>query len=240
MSKVSQQLSITRTYQKPVREKKHLGSVPSDHYEGRQFIPQHGLGSVKHFEGNEAGPRKIERHVPVYNADGSPKMETVTETLCEKTYEPKGRATGCGLLGGATAGAVAGTMAAGPIGTVLGALVGAVAGGAIGFHSAKDDQLSEQWVERKIDHPTMNGYNEYTVPVPEFHRYHDENGEKKTDVSLRGYYHHYGPALEHKTVGTYEEPEIAHSRPSPVKAGLLTVGAGLAVGLLAALIGKKD
>ncbi|MBX3171534.1 MAG: hypothetical protein KF760_29265 [Candidatus Eremiobacteraeota bacterium] len=240
MSKVSQQLSLTRTYQKPVRQKKHLGSVPGDYYEGRHLIPQHGLGSLKHYPGNEAGPRKIERYVPVYNADGTPKMEIVTETLCAKTYQPKGRGAGCGLLGGATAGAVAGTLAAGPIGTVLGTLVGAAAGGAIGFHSAKNDQLSERWVERPIDHPGMNGYNEYTVPVPEFHRHQDENGQKKTDVSLKGYYHHFGPVLEHKTVGTYQEPEIAHSRPGPLKAGLLTVGAGLAVGLLAVLFGRED
>ena len=240
MTKVSQQLSITRTYKKPVREEKRLGSVPGDYYEGRHLIPQHGLGSVKHYDGNEGGPREIKRQIPVYNADGTPTMETVTETLCEKTYDSKGRGTGCGLLGGATAGAVAGTLAAGPVGTVLGTLIGAAAGGAIGFHSAKDDQLSERWVKRDIDHPTMNGYNQYTVPVPEFHRHEGQDGKKETDVSLRGYYHHFGPALEHKTVGTYEEPEIAHSRPSAVKAGLLTVGAGLAVGLLAALLGKKD
>lgn len=240
MAKISQQLSITRTYQKPVREEKRLGSVPSDYYEGRHFLPQHGLGSVEHFESNEGGPREIVRQLPVYNADGTPRMETVTETLTEKSYDPAGRGAGCGLLGGATAGALAGTLAAGPVGTVIGALAGAVAGGAIGFHSAKGDELSERWVERKIDHPTMKGYREYTVPVPEFHRHEGRDGKKETDVSLRGYYHHFGPALEHKTVGTYEEPEIAHSRPSAVKAGLLTVGAGLAVGLLAALVGGKD
>lgn len=232
MSKVSSQLSITRTYDKPVREKKHLGSVPSDYYEGCHFIPQHGLGSVKHFEGNESGPRQIVRHVPVYNADGTPKMETVTETITEKTYDSKVRGTVQGVIGAATAGAVAGTLAAGPIGTVVGTLIGAAAGGVIGFRSAKDDQLKERTVTRDIIHPSMNGYNEYTIPVPEFH--------KDEEVDLKGYYHHFGPALENKKVGTYQQPEIAHSRPSAVKAGLLTVGAGLAVGILAALFAKKD
>jgi len=236
MSKVSSQLSITRTYEKPVREKKHLGSVPSDYYEGAHFIPQHGLGSVKHFEGNEAGPREIVRHVPVYNADGTPKMETVTETLTEKSYDSKARGAVQGVLGAATAGAVAGTLAAGPVGTVIGTLLGAAAGGAIGFHSAKNDQLQERSVTQDIVHPSMNGYNEYTLPVPEFHK----NEDDQTEVDLKGYYHHFGPALENKKVGSYEQPEIAHSRPSALKAGLLTVGAGLAVGILAALFGKKD
>lgn len=240
MSKVTEQLSITRTYKKPVREKKHLGSVPRDYYESAHLIPQHGLGSVKHFDGNEAGPRKIERQVPVYNADGSPKMEEVTETITAKTYNSKGRGTGCGLLGGATAGALAGTLAAGPVGTVVGALVGAAAGTAIGVHSAKGDKLEERWVSKDINHPSMDGYNEYTLPVPEFHRREDKNGEKHTDVSLKGYYHHYGPEIENKKVGSYDQPEIAHSRPGAVKAGLLTVGAGLAIGIIAALFGKKD
>ena len=154
-----------------------------------------------------------ERQVPVYNADGSPKMEEVTETITAKTYNSKGRGTGCGLLGGATAGALAGTLAAGPVGTVVGALVGAAAGTAIGVHSAKGDKLEERWVSKDINHPSMDGYNEYTLPVPEFHRREDKNGEKHTDVSLKGYYHHYGPEIENKKVGSYDQPEIAHSRP---------------------------
>ncbi|MFN8609462.1 MAG: hypothetical protein U0931_18130 [Vulcanimicrobiota bacterium] len=240
MSKVSEQLSITRTFKRPVRERKHLGSVPNDYYEPRHLLPQHGLGSVHHFEANEAGPRKIERSIPVYNADGSPKLEEVTQNLSARAYSSGRRGTGCGLLGGATAGALAGTLAAGPVGTVVGALVGAAAGTAIGVHTARGDRLEERWVSRDINHPEMHGYDEYTLPVPEFHRYEDGQGQEHTEVGLKGYYHHYGPTIHNRKVGSYEQPEIAHSRPGAVKAGLLTVGAGLAVGLLAALVGKKD
>ena len=178
--------------------------------------------------------------MPVYNADGSPKMEEVTETITAKTYNSKGRGTGCGLLGGATAGALAGTLAAGPVGTVVGALVGAAAGTAIGVHSAKGDKLEERWVSKDINHPSMDGYNEYTLPVPEFHRREDKNGEKHTDVSLKGYYITTAPRLKTKKSAAMINPKSPILDRAAVKAGLLTVGAGLAIGILAALIGKKD
>lgn len=234
------QLTITRTYDRPVTREQKLGSVPSDYYEPRQALPQHGLGSIQHFPENEAGPRDIKRPVPEYNADGTPRMETVTETLSDESYDSRKRAAGCGALGAAAAGAVAGTLAAGPIGTVVGALAGAAAGGVIGFRSADGDQVSERWVEKDITHPSMHGYNEYTLPVPEFERVEDpETGETQTEVDLRGYYHHYGPCIEETKVGSYQQPEIEHSKSGALKAGVLTVGAGLAVGLLAALFGRE-
>lgn len=238
----TQKLSITRTYDRPVTKEQRLGAVPQDYYEDRGLLPQHGLGKVESFDSNEGGPVEVIRSVPVYNADGTPKMESVTETLEAESYDAQKRSAWLGALGAAASGAVAGTLAGGPIGTVIGALAGAAAGATIGRRTAEGDQLQECWETRDITHPTMNGYKEYTLPVPEFERVEDaETGEKHTNVDIQGYYHHHHANIEETKVGSFSEPEIKHSKKvGALAAGALTLGAGVALGVLAALIGRDD
>lgn len=228
--------TITRTYDRPVTERKRLGSVPRDYVEPRDLVPQHGLGKIKHFDTNEGGPVGVQRRVPVYNADGTPRLETVTETLTEKPYDAGQRSTGYATLGGLTAGATAGSVC-GPAGTVLGAAAGALAGAVLGRKSAEHDEVREVWHERAIEHPRMEGYTKYTVPIPE-----PVENEQKTDWRIGGYYHHHYPEIQKTRVGSYREPELEHTRKTGTAVGAaLAVGAGLAVGLIAALLGSgKD
>lgn len=237
--------SITRTYDRPVTTRERMGSVPKNYAEGRGgFLPQHGLGSVKHFDENEAGPVEVYRDVPVYNDDGTPKMHTVTETITEKPYDPKKRSVGYAVLSGLTAGAVAGSFC-GPIGTLVGAVGGAVTGGIIGYRTAENDEVSETWNDKDINHPKMEGYTEYTIPIPEprtkFVEGDDGRYEKKTTWRVGGYYHHHAPDIKNERVGEFREPELEHSKTNNRVGSALAVGAGLAVGLAVIFFGgKKD
>ncbi len=236
--------TITRTYDRPVTSRERMGSVPRDYAEGRGLLPQHGLGTVKHFEENEAGPVEVFREVPVYDQQGKPQMQTVTETLTEKTYDPRKRSIGYGLVSGLTAGAIAGSFC-GPVGTVLGAVGGALAGVVIGYKSAENDEVSEVWNDKDITHPTMEGYTEYTVPIPEPRTKYvkDEDGkyEKKTTWRVGGYYHHHAPDIKEEKVGEFREPELEHSKTNNKVGTALAVGAGLAIGLAVIFFGgRKD
>ncbi|GMU56349.1 MAG: hypothetical protein AMXMBFR33_54950 [Candidatus Xenobia bacterium] len=236
--------TVTRTYDRPVTTRQRLGSVPRDYVEGRGLLPQHGLGSVKKHDTNEGGPVEVYRDVPVYDEQGAPRLETVTETLSEKPYDPKKRSVGYAILGGLTAGAAAGSFC-GPVGTVLGAVAGAVTGGVLGFRSAENDQVEEVWHDRPINHPRMEGSTEYTVPIPEprerYVKQADGRYERKTSWRIGGYYHHHRPDIKQEKVGEYREPELEHTRKTDTTTGAaLAVGAGLAIGLAVAFFGSKD
>ncbi|MEW6283302.1 MAG: hypothetical protein AB1758_32135, partial [Candidatus Eremiobacterota bacterium] len=239
----TQKTTITRTYDRPVSHEERLGGVPDDYYEPRGFFPQHGVGWVEHFDENEAGPRDVKRPVPEYNPDGSPKMETVTVTLEEETYDQKKRTVGFGLLGALVAGAAA-SLVLGPGGILVAALVGGAAGGSVGYQTARGDTVEEVWNEKDIVHPRMEGYTKVTVPVPEFREkvvVHDDGSvERKTKVRIQGYVHHHSPTIEEEKKGSYTEPDLEHTNEvSAGKGAAIVIGAGLAIGLLAALLGRK-
>lgn len=234
--------TITRTYDRPVTNRERLGSVPKDYAEGRGLLPQHGLGTIKHFDETEAGPVEVYRNVPTYNEDGTPRMETVTETITEKPYDPKKRSIMYAILGGLAAGAVTGSCC-GPVGTVIGAMGGAVTGGIVGYRSAEDDQVQEVWNDRDINHPTMEGYTEYTVPIPEprsrYVKQDDGRYEKKTSWRVGGYFHHHSPDIKEEKVGEYREPDLEHTKTDNRTGTAVAVGAGLLIGLAVVLLGGK-
>ncbi|MGE0492386.1 MAG: hypothetical protein AB7S38_24445 [Vulcanimicrobiota bacterium] len=232
--------TITRNFDRPVTTRKRLGGVPRDRYESTWW-PKHGLGKVERRAGAEGGPVDVYRDVPEYDEHGQPQLENVTETITEEPYQPGRRGVACSLLGAVTAGLGAATLlAAGPLGIVVAAGLGAYAGQKVGEHTAKDDQVDEVWVDRKIVHPHMEGHTEYTIPVPEFRRRYDRDGERHTDVSIRGYYHHHSPDIREEEVGEFTEPTLQHSRKvTPGAAALLTAGAGLALGVAVAALDRS-
>ncbi len=236
--------TITRSYERPVTQRKRLGGVPNDRLEITQQA-RHGLGKIEYHPGSEGGPKDVYREVPQYHDNGHPRMEKVTETLTKEPYEAKRRGLGCGLLG-ALAGALgaASILAAGPLGIAVAASLGAVAGSAVGSKSAENDEVREVWNDRPIIHPHMKGHTAYTVPIPAFEKVctksDDGEPECKTEVKLAGYVHHHRPDIREETVGTFQEPSLEHSRRmNPVLAGTVAAGAGLAIGLVAAAVEKS-
>lgn len=220
-------VSITRTYERPVTNRQRLGSVPGDFYEKTGW-PKHGLGSIQHSDRVEAGPRDVVRSVPEYNADGSPKLETVTETLTAKTYSPRKRAVTCGALA-ATAAVLA--TPTGPVGMALAGLAGAAVGAVLGHKTAENDEVREVWTKPAILHPEMEGHYHVTVPVPQ------KNDDD--EYSIRGYVHHFQPDIEHTQVGSYDRPTLQHKRKiGGALAAAAAAGAGIAIGLVAAALGR--
>lgn len=98
----------TRNWMVPVTQSQHLGDIPRDWYEWNWSgwgWPSNGRNDWSH--GSEA----VYRQVPLYNADGSVRMEETSETFTTNRYGP---------------------IAGGIIGGVVGAGVGLAAGVAVG------------------------------------------------------------------------------------------------------------
>lgn len=253
-----EELTITRTWDKPVLEKTKLGSIPSDYYEHAFGWPTPGYGwyhsserSYSCFDDScENGPVSVYRDVPVYDQNQQPRKEAYTQTLTEKTYDQKktfltGAGLGLALGAGAAVGALAifggASTAAMVAGGVAGAVLGGAAGGAIGFKAVDNDKLEEVWYQDDISHPTMTGYTERITPdVWTEQRCHTETGSDgkshqvcETWSTLRGYNHDYYPNVSWRDVGDYTYPTIQHSaRLSPTMSGVWAGVAGVGVGSL--------
>lgn len=242
-------VSITRTFDVPVLNSEHLGNMPSDKYEPNWFgfgttwtrTESHGCYGGK----CTAGPESVYRKVPQYDANGSPLMQTVTETLTEESYNAKTRSlvmagigAAMGIAGSALGGAMMGTSPWAPVALGVSAALGAAGGYALGHKTAAGDKVKEVWETRSIDHPTMTGYTEtirpetYEEEVNCRQETRDDGTTKRvcdTETKVRGYWHTYEPDISWRQVGSYERPTLQHTNAvGPVGAGAITVaGAGL-------------
>lgn len=242
------EVSITRTFDVPVTDNTMLGRMPSDEYESNWG----GWGSTwtrtrtfDCYNGQcNAGPQTVYRDVPRYNADGSPMMKSVTETLTEKSYSQKNRSlimagvgAGLGMVGTMIGGAIAGGSALQPLALGLSAAVGAAGGFAFGYKSAAGDEVKEVWESKDISHPTMTGYTETIRPdtyqeVRDCRRDKDGNEHCEYDTKVRGYWHEYSPDISWRKVGSYTRPTLQHTNTfGPVGAGLLTGAVAGAAGV---------
>jgi hypothetical protein len=241
----TEKTTITRTFDVPVTQSEHLGNMPSDTYEHNWYghgttwtrTESHGCYGGK----CTAGPVSVHRDVPEYNADGTPKMRSVTETLSEESYNQKNRAltmTGIGAAVGAAGSALGGALFAGtpwsPLAMGVAAVVGAAGGFAVGHMTAAGDTVKEVWKTHSISHPTMTGYTETIRPdtyTEETNCRTDDKGKRTcdTDTKVRGYWHEYSPDIAWRQVGTYTRPALEHTaKVGPLGAGAITVaGAGL-------------
>lgn len=239
------QTTITRTFDVPVTRDEHLGNMPSDEYKNNWWgggytytrTESHGCYGGK----CTAGPVGVYRAVPEYNADGSPKLQSVTETITEETYNQKTRAltlagvgAALGVAGSAIGSAIVGAPALHPVGMAISAVLGAAGGFAVGHKTAAGDTVKEVWETHAISHPTMTGYTETIRPdtyTEETNCRIDDEGNQEcdTETKVRGYWHDYSPDISWRQVGTYDRPTLQHTNAvGPIGAGAMTVaGAGL-------------
>lgn len=242
-------VTITRTFDVPVLNSEHMGNMPSDTYEHNWF----GFGTTwtrtesHHCYGGKctAGPVGVYRDVPEYNADGSPRMRSTTETLTEEVYDPKSRSlvmagigAAMGIAGSALGGALMGSSPWAPVALGVSAALGAAGGYALGHKTATGDSVKEVWETRSINHPTMTGYTETIRPdtyeeETNCRQEEDANGNTKrvcdTETKVRGYWHSFEPDIFWRQVGSYDRPTLQHTNAiGPVGAGAMTAaGAGL-------------
>lgn len=240
--------TITRTFDVPVTREEHMGNMPSDKYEHNWF----GFGTTwtrtEHhscYGGKcNVGPVSVYRSVPEYNQDGSPKMQTVTETLTAETYNQKTRAltlagvgAALGVAGSAIGSAIIGAPAVAPLAMGVSAVLGAAGGFALGHKTAAGDKIKEVWETHAISHPKMTGFTETIRPdtyIEETNCRTDDNGNRQCDqtTKVRGYWHDYSPDISWRQVGTYDRPTLQHTNAiGPIGAGAITVGGAAVIGI---------
>ncbi len=176
-----QQVAIQREWDKPVTQNERVGGIPQDYYEHAFAPPMPGYGYWPTREYSQSanggstdmGPVGVNREVPVYEADGKPKMEHVSQTLTEKTHNQKtttlvgggvGAVLGAGLAVGVLAAMGGLGGAAGVVGGLMGGVAGAAAGAAAGYKAVAGDKIEEVWMKEQILHPHMTGYTERITP----------------------------------------------------------------------------
>lgn len=243
--------TITRTWDVPVLHSQSLGRIPADFYQPalNPWNPWTGGGGIYYPIGVGGtfgyGEVDVVRDVPEYNADGTPRMQSVTKTLTETTYNQKNRTIGFGI-GAAVAGAGAAALVgvaegtgAGPVGMIVGGLLGAAAGAAIGYKSAIGDKVYEQWMTDTISHPTLVGYTQWTTPdyrtEYEHHTVRDAGGHEHDETTQRqellGWWMRYDPEIHWRDVGSYKYPTLQHSgKVGAVGGSFLAIGAGALLG----------
>lgn len=250
-------MEITRSWKEPVYEQKRLGSIPSDQYES-VFMPGPYYGnefsqtSTVSLSGEtpEAGHQDVWRNVPVYDANGQPKMTEVTRTLSETPYDTqKSTMVSAGVggaLGAAAAAGLSAILGGGAGSVVISGLLGGAAGGGAGYFigqkSTQGDTIVEKTVTESIDHPRLTGYEHVIDPDVHYqshthydndHHHHGHNHGTHTDTVkiLRGYQHRYNPIIHNTSVGSYSYPTLEHTaRVGPGLGGVLAGAAGLGLG----------
>jgi len=249
-----QTTTITRTFERPVLHPESLGRIPADYYQPVWGNPWPHFGSSIYYPiggGFGGGQVDVYRDVPEYNADGTAKKRTVTETLTESTYDQKKRTIGFGIaaaVGGAAAAAGVSALkgaGAGPIGMVIGGLLGAAAGATIGFKSAEGDKVYEQWFTEGIHHPSLIGYNQWMTADyrTEYDRvvHHNPDGTTREELVprsvLQGWWVRFDPEIRWRRVGEYDYPTLQHTaKIGPVGGTFMAIGAGLLAGGAAGLV----
>lgn len=245
--------SITRTFELPVTHSEKLGTIPNDHYETVWSNMWNTFGQGWHEDVNYDnngiyGGHDVYGDVPEYDASGKPKMQTVTETLTEKSYNQKAGTIGSAVAGGVTglgASALTGAMRhAGfsPVAAAVATLVGGVAGAAIGYTTAQGDKVVEEQQSHSITHPRLQGYTHNVYPqthTEEYNVHYDQNNNRLSDqrTVIDGYHHTYTANINERSVGSYTRPALEHTKSvSPVGAGALGALAGGVAGVAVQLL----
>ncbi|MBI2266513.1 MAG: hypothetical protein HYU64_15345 [Armatimonadetes bacterium] len=163
-------------------------------------------------------------------------MKEVTETLQEEPFNGGKRAVISGVLA-ALAGAGLGYLTGNIPGMIAGAVLGGGTGAAIGLHTAQGDKVSEVWVTKAIQDPTMVGAEKRVVENG--HWMYDNCGGGHGHVHdshchshymVDGYWVRFSPDIRWKNVGQYQVPTLQHSNMDGVLSGLLSTGAGAGIG----------
>lgn len=103
-------------WKEPVMERKNLGYIPDDYYSPARWWwgDSWGNNHVRYDDqGKVTSGQSVIRDVPVYEADGTPKMKTVEGNISSQRYGVAGAALGLAAIGG-----IAGTAAGIAVGLI--------------------------------------------------------------------------------------------------------------------------
>lgn len=214
-----QPIDVEVTYRRPVLVKTKLGEMPQDYHSYSSHRDQY---FTRCDEGAcDRGGQSVWRQTPLYESDGSPRLETVTERIVAYPANPWVEGAKWGLVGvaaGGLVGAVASLAGGFDLRTAagLGAGVGALAGGGFGAQYALGDQIRLEWQETPILEKTMTGYyhdvdSRYTQRCG-----YDWDGEWRCRDEHDGYDHEFRAQVDNTRVGSYSAPVVVHYRDGEV------------------------
>lgn len=194
----SSEKSKSVRYHKPIIERTKLGTKPRNSFDqqktGDGYVACQGQACT--LEGHN-----VWRDVPLKNADGTPQMIDVDQTVDLTPRSPLKYGAVAGLAGAALGG-LGGWLAAGPAGVApaVAAGVGAAAvggvSGAIAALAVHGDKVKLVWDTHEIIDRRMTGYQEFVGPG-------EKNGE-------RGFFHRFIAEVPEEVIGTYQTPRAVH------------------------------
>lgn len=208
----------TETYEKEALQSRYLGSIPHDHWSPFGFS-----GGYHHCPGGVGHGRGIYRDTPIYEPDGKPRVDVVTEHIKARAYSvPLFGALGA--VGGGGLGYGLGLLLSHftglPPGLTAGVAAGAGAvGGGLGLAGyAAGDRVRLEWREFGIHEKELVGYYETVTPHYEQHCHTttDSEGKSKTECHSvqNGWNHSFSPDVRYWTVGSYVGPQVVHYQES--------------------------
>lgn len=210
-----QKIDVEVTYDRPVLRETKLGSIPYDYHSYSSYRDRY-YTSCEDGACENLG-RSVWRPVPVYNADGTPQLETVTERIQASPASPIKYGLGYGALG-ALGGAVLGGFFSAATGSPLGLAVGlaaaggaAVAGGA-GAYYAYGDRVRLEWQEKPINELELKGYYHEVESRYTYRCHRDWDGRRRCRNEHDGYDHEFRADIERRAVGSYRGPVVVHYR----------------------------
>lgn len=209
-------LDVTVSYEKEHLQSRYLGSIPSDHW---SYSPFGGGYTSCSIHGCNDGSQSIYRNTPVYEPDGEPRVDAVTERIQASPYSVPLFAAGGATLAGA-AGFGLGLLAAhftGLPSTLTAGItagVAALAGGFAAGNYAAGDAVKLEWAQNGINEKKLVGYTEHVSPHYETrcHTTTDSDGKSHTECETvqNGWDHSFSPDVRAWEVGSFVGPKVVH------------------------------
>ena len=209
-------LDVTVSWEKERLQSRRLGSIPHNYHSYSSWSEGYvscGTG------GCNTGGRGIYRDTPIYEPDGKPRVDAVTERIQASPYSVPLFAAGGAAAGGAV-GAGLGMLVSHLTGLSPGITMG-VAAGAVGLAAgigagkyAAGDHVKLEWRENQIHEMRLAGYTEHVSAHYETrcHTERDSDGKetRHCETYQDGWDHSFSPDVRHWEVGSFIGPKVVH------------------------------
>jgi hypothetical protein len=209
-------LDVTVSFETERLQSRYLGSIPHDYH---SYSGWGGGYTSCGTGGCNTGGRGIYRNTPVYEPDGKPRVDAVTQRIQAAPYSVPLFATGGAVAGGAVGAGIGmlvshltGLSPAVTMGVAAGA-VGLAAGIGAGKYAA-GDHVKLEWRENQIHEKRLAGYTEYVSAHYETRcrTVTDSDGKQTQECETYqdGYDHSFSPDVRHWEVGSFVGPKVVH------------------------------
>ena len=209
-------LDVTVSWEKERLQSRYLGSIPHDYHSYSSWSD--GYVSCGSGQCNTGG-RGIYRNTPVYEPDGEPRVDAVTERIQASPYSVPLFAAGGAAAGGAVGagiGLLVSHLTGLPTGITTGvaAGIGGLAAGFAAGNYAAGDAVKLEWREFGIHEKRLAGYTEHVSAHYETRCTTETDKDGKTtqhcETYQDGWDHSFTPDVRSWEVGNFVGPKVVH------------------------------